>query len=105
MVAHRDRFRLELPAPRDGHDHLAHVVFAVAAVATLAKQRIGARAFGLATELLLIAGASCLFEDEVLLDVRLKAAATLLDTDFLSVFVHPSVAGAEASCTVLALAE
>jgi len=81
------------------------MVFAVTAVATLAEQGGRPRTLGLAAELLLVAGAGRLFEDKVLLDIGLQTAATLLDTDFLSVFVHPSVAGTEASCTVLALTE
>ncbi len=81
------------------------MVFAIAAVATLAEQRERARAFGLAAELFLVAGAGGLLEDEVLLDIELETPATVLDADFLSVVVHLSVAGTESTCTVLALSE
>ena len=81
------------------------MVFAVAAVATLAEQRERPRTLGLAAELIPVAGAGGLLEDEVLLDIELETPATLLDADFLSVVVHLSVAGTESTCTVLALSE
>lgn len=105
MVAHRYRLGLHLPAPRNGHNHLADVFAAVAAIAAVATQGMSCRALRFAALSLLVRLSRGSLEHEVLLDIRLQALAAIFNTDFLTVIKHMPMPGAEAAGAILTLSQ
>ena len=105
MVTDRDSLSLQLATACDGHDHLSHVILAVAAVTALTDEAAALRAVRFAAVGALVLLVRGRLEDQVPLDVDAQALATLLDADFLAVLLDAAVPRAEALGTVLALTD
>ena len=103
MVADRDRFGLQLPAPRNRHDHLSEVIFAKTAATAIAEQRVRLWTVRLTAKRVRVAFLGSGFEDEVLRHINAQTLATILNADFLAVVLDLSVLCAKALRAVLAL--
>lgn len=66
---------------------------------------MGCRALRFAALSLLVQLSRGSLEHQVLLDIRLQAAAAIFHTDFLAVIKHISVTGAEAAGAILTLSQ
>ena len=105
MVADRGCLALHLAAARDGHDHLAQVVFTEAAAAAIATHGVLLGTAILAAAMLLVANPRLRLEHEVRRHVVAQPFAAGFDADFLTVLEDVAVVPAETAGAVLALAD
>ena len=103
MIADGGRFTLHLTATRDGHDHLAQMILAVAAGAAVAQHGVRLPAIRLAALMIRVARSRLGLEHQVPGYVLTEPLTAIFDADLLAVILDGAVAGAEPFGAVLTL--